>query len=193
MGQHGFGVFAHRHRLARERRFGDAQILATQQAHIGRHLVARFEQHQIARHQLPCIHRLARTLAPHIGAAGQQATHRVHGFFGLTFLHKADQGVDQHHRQNHQRVHMKLQRQGHASGDQQDINQRVVKLQQKTPPSRHALHGGQPVVAMRAQPLRHGLGRQTLRRVHRQHLQHLLGALRVPVCTGLRPSHRGVH
>ena len=155
---HGGQLFFHRGRFASQHRFHHPQVFGLDEAHIGGHFVARFEQHHVTGHQFAGIDVLALTIAPHIGACGQHTAYRVQCAFGLAFLNVANDGVDEHHTHDHARIHVAAQRQRGQPSGQQHVNQRVVELQQKAQPHGTAGGFGQTVGAVLGQALLHLLG-----------------------------------
>ena len=91
-------------RLAGEGRLGDLGIVGREHASIGRHTVAGFEQHQVARHQKRCANLVHASVTAH---ARDRRKHLLQGgerLFGPVFLPEAEHGVEQHHRQDHHRI-----------------------------------------------------------------------------------------
>jgi len=118
-----------RHRFAGERRFVHLQIPAGKQARVGGHLVAGLKTDNVAHHQMDRIDLEPLAVAQHSGLRGHHLFERFDGFFGLGFLNETDEGVDENDAQNHRRVHPLLQQQGHCTRGQQDVHQRLMKLQ----------------------------------------------------------------
>jgi len=184
-------VFVHRHGLAGERGFIAAQLLDLQQPQVGRHAVARGQQHHIAGHQVCSVDLLALAIAQHHGMRRQHGADGIQRRFGLALLHKADGGIDQHRRQQHTGVHPVAEKgRDHRCG-QHDVQQHVVELQQQAQPG--TAPGGrlQAVGSVLGQALCGLRGSQPLGAAV-QCSQGLLGRLRVPRRCGWGQSGRGV-
>jgi hypothetical protein len=118
-------------RLARDRGLVDAQVFGLEQAQVGGHARARFQQHHISWNQIRCIHLGALPITQHDGAAGQHDAHRVEGLFCLTLLREANDRIDQHDAQDDCSIHIVAQRQSDQPCGEQRINQGIVKLDGK--------------------------------------------------------------
>lgn len=126
-------IFLHRDRFASECRFGNLQIARTQQTQIGRHFVARFQRHNIAGHKFGRVNALRLATANH----GRFGRHRLRQcfdcFFGFGFLQIADDRVNKHRAENHQRVNrLLLDDEGDDAGRHQEVEQGIVELQEET-------------------------------------------------------------
>ena len=90
IGAYGLGGFVCRHRFAGEHGFFAFEPVRVDEAQIGRHAVARFQQHNIAGHQIGSIQALAAAIAQHRRMRRKHAFDGDHGFFGFTLLDKSD-------------------------------------------------------------------------------------------------------
>ncbi len=144
----GLGALVHRHRLARQCRLVDAQVVRCQQAQVGGHDVARRQQHQVPGHQLGRVDVVRAAVAAHRGARRQQVPDGLQRPLGLAFLNEADYRVDNHHGQDHAGVDPVAQRGGDGAGGHQHVQQQVVELPGQS--AQHARAGGllDPVRAM---------------------------------------------
>jgi hypothetical protein len=147
-------VLVHRHRFAGERRFIDAQVLHLQQPQVGRHAVARSQQHQIAGHQVGGIDVLAPAVAQHHRMRRQHRADRVQRRLGLALLDEADDGVDHHRGQQHAGVDPVAQHRGDGRGAEHHVQQHVVELRQQAHQRPALGRAAQPVrpVALQALP-----------------------------------------
>ena len=127
------GGFFHRFGFAGQRRLIDAQRAGLQQAQLGRHLVAVGDQDNIARHKLFGRYLDHAPVAPHSRLQRQQVADRVHGALGLAFLYETDHGVDDHDTEDHAAVDPIAQQQSDRAGDEQNVDQDIVKLPQEPP------------------------------------------------------------
>ena len=158
------GILGHRARVlvagqgfAGQHRLIGPQALGVQDAQIGGHLVARGQQHHIARHQGLGIHHRPHAAAQHRGLQRQHAPDGIERGLGLAFLQKANQRIDEHRPQQHARIQPVPQRGGDHGGHQHHVNQDVVKLQQQPQPHRAFALLRQAIGAVRGQALG-GLG-----------------------------------
>lgn len=83
--------------------------------------------------------------ADHLRFGAQGLGQRGNRVFGLGFLKIADNRVDQHHAENRQRIGRPFDKSGRHPGRQQDIDQRVMKLQQKAQQRAFALARREPI------------------------------------------------
>ena len=151
------GGFIHHRRLAGENRFFNPQIMALNQAHIGRDAVARAQNHDIARHQVAGGNGFMLAAALHARVAGEHIADALQRFFGVALLDMADQGVDHRDAQDDERIDPVAHDRGERGGGQQDKNQDVVKMGKEAQPGRLAFFLRQGVGAEGLQTLG-GLG-----------------------------------
>lgn len=107
------------------------QALDPDQTHISRDLVTRLQMDDIAGHD---VFGGDFDFTPGPLDDGGKRKHISDCFkraFGPAFLHKTDDGVDHHHRQNDRRVDPVRQGRRDEGRQQQDINQHIVELGQK--------------------------------------------------------------
>ena len=131
-------MFGHRQRLAGERGFVHMQIPHLEEPQVGGHAVTGLEQHDIARHQILGGNPQLASVAPHGRLRGHHPAERLDGFLRLGLLEKSDHRVDQHHAENHRRIHPLAEQRGDSHGKQEDVNERLVELLEKLHPSRCA-------------------------------------------------------
>jgi hypothetical protein len=86
-------LLGHRQGFAGERRLVDADVVALDQGHVGRHDLAQPEAHHVARHQGGGIDRRPGPVALHMGFRRQALFKRRQGVGSLALLPKADAGV----------------------------------------------------------------------------------------------------
>ena len=94
------------------------------------------------------------TVPHHPGVDVQRPGQCLDGAQRIDFLNEADDGVDQYHANDDAGIHPTLQGYGHAGRDQQDVNQRMMKLGQKQhqgvlAPSRRQAIGPVPLLTLR--------------------------------------------
>ncbi len=174
-------AFVHRQRLAGQRRFFDAQIACVQQPQIGRHLVARGQQHDVARHQLARVDALPLAAAQHGGLGGQRARQRIERHQRLGFLHKTNHGVEKHDAENDGSVDPGAHEELDQHRRKQDVDQRLVELQQK-PHKRALAPAHRQGIGAIERPAARPLGLiQSLRRIGGQLSQHIVLRQRMPL------------
>jgi hypothetical protein len=159
-GQRLRAVLRHRHALAGQRRLLAGEREGLGHAGVGRHVVARLEFDQVARHEVAGRDRPPRALADH---AGQGRGHRPQGRqrpLGPILLQEADHGVDEHDRHDRRGVGPVAHRPGDHGGRHQDPDHQLTELGEKRPPPGHRSRLGQGVGAVGRQPPRRLLGRQ---------------------------------
>ena len=178
---HRLGVLVHRQRFAGQRRFAHAQVLDAQQAQVGRHLGAGFEQHDVARHQVGGVNLMPLATAQHRGMTGQHGPHRLQRLLGLALLHKTDQGIDQHHADDHAGVHIVFEQKGNDPRDQQHVDQRVMELQRQPQPCTARTGHRQAVGAVLRQTRARLRIAQPAGGIHLEPLLHLAGRRGVPL------------
>ncbi|MPN19788.1 hypothetical protein SDC9_167160 [bioreactor metagenome] len=124
-----------------------------QNAQVGGHLVARCQQHHIARHQLLRIQQHAPAAAQHRGLGRQHLADGLQRGFGLALLQKTDDGVDHHGAQQHAGIHPVRERCSDGGSHQHHVDQHVVELHQQPQPGGARLGRGQAVMAVRGEAL----------------------------------------
>ena len=131
----GFGLLGHGHGFACEGRFIHLQLRNLDQPQVGRDLVARLQQHDVAGHQLSSGQDLHHAAAQHGGVCRRQLAQRSHGLVGAPGLHKADDGVEHYDDEDHQRVGDFAHQPRYDGRAQQHQHHEVLELVgQQTPP-----------------------------------------------------------
>ena len=176
------------HRLAGQGRLVDLQVAALEQPQVGRHLVARREQDDVARHQFGCGDLMAFARPQDDRVARQHRRHGLQRALGLAFLDVADDRVDDHHAKDDRRVDVMAEQQGHDPRGQQDVDEQVVELQGEAQQGAAPRRRRQLVAAVASQPFPHFLGAQPARGGG-ERLQCGVGRQRVP--RGRRGCHAG--
>ena len=115
---HGVGGFVDGDRLAGERRLFRPQVLDVDEAKVRRDLVARFEQHDVARHQLLGRDhaRFAIAQGPRLG--GQHVADRIQRLLRLALLNEAEQPIDDDDAENDRGVEPQAEHQLDEPGGQ---------------------------------------------------------------------------
>jgi hypothetical protein len=113
--------------------FVHRQIMGRDQPHVGRNGGARFERHQIARHQMGAVHDLPLSVAHHPNPIRNQRVQRERAAFRLPLLDGADDGVDLKHGEDERRIGHLADAERDGGGGQQQINQRALKLPEIKP------------------------------------------------------------
>ena len=174
----GLHLLRHRQGLPRQRRLAGLEGRCLQEPGIGPHRVARSEDEEITRHQIPGLdHRLlAIPQNPH--PQGRQTLQCRHGAFRPPLLEGADRRVDQHHDQDDHGIPRLAENEGQQGGDEQDVDERALELAEHkpcrgTPPGLGQGIGTEPGPALcslglsqagwlRPQPMQRRRGRQTV-------------------------------
>lgn len=145
--------FFHRYRFAGQRRFFHQQVLHADQAQVGWHLVAGYQQHDVAGHQALGIDFMAFTATQHHGVGREHAADGVQRVLRLAFLDEADDHVDQHGGKDHRGIDPMAEQGGDQGGDQHHVEQHVVELIEQAQRRSTALRRRQAVgaVALQAQ------------------------------------------
>jgi hypothetical protein len=125
-------------RLAGQCRFVDLQLGDLDQAQVGRHLVARLQQHDVAGHQPGCRHHLPLPGAQHGGAGCGELLQCCQRTIGAPGLHEADHCVEQHDHQDRQRVDQFTDHSRDHRGAEQHQDHEVLELVEQQ------RHGGAP-------------------------------------------------
>ena len=129
------------------------------QARVGGDRVALLDQQDVAGHHLGGRDALPRAAAHHAGVRRRHAPQRGHGLLGARLLHVAHERVEQHDRQDGDRlvgqrgVALEQPQRGRDRGrDQQQDHQRIGELGEELPPGGRRLFGGQLVPAVALEP-----------------------------------------
>jgi hypothetical protein len=121
-------VLCRGNRFPGEERFIDKQPSRAQQAQVGRHAVAGFDQHDVARHQARRRHAHAPAVSQHARLRRDHAPHGRERFLGLAFLDESHEGVHQHHSDNRPGVDRVAEDRGAERRGEQEVDQHVVEL-----------------------------------------------------------------
>ena len=132
--------------------FVDQQRAGTDQAKIGRNPVARVQENDVAGDDLGHRHPFGTPRAQHVGVRRDEAADRIQGLLRLALLCEADDRVDQHDRENRGGIDVVAEQGCGNCRGQQEIDQRVVKLRQKTQDRVTAGRLRQLVAAVIAEP-----------------------------------------
>ena len=142
-----------RDRFARQRRFLDAKALDLAEAKVGRDLVARLQQDDIAGNQFFGRDHARFPVAHGHGLGRKHVADRIQRFLRFTFLDEAEQSIDDDHAQDHRCVEPFPKEDLSHRGGQKHIDEHVVDLHEE-PHERAALaRGRQPVGSVFLQPL----------------------------------------
>lgn len=117
-------------RLARQRGLVDPQLSQADEPYISGHLVAGFENHEVAGNQLSGDNGLLMAIADHPGVRLNHRAKSIKGSLGLGLLDEADQRIDQHDSEDHGRIDVLPQPSGDGRSCEKDVDQRMVKLPQ---------------------------------------------------------------
>ena len=109
----GVGVLVHGDGFAGQSRFVHLELRGVDEAQVGWNLVARLQQHDVARHQHMRWHLLYLPGTQHRGLRFREALQGGQCLIGAPRLHQPNGGVEQHDHHNHQRVHQVA----HHTGD----------------------------------------------------------------------------
>ena len=174
-------VFGDGDALAGERGLLDLERGGHEEPTVGRHAVARLDQHDVARHQLARVDLDRLAVAAHAGDVLHHLLQRGQAGLGLGLLAHAQHRVEDRQADQHERradlLREDLVDDGRA---EQDHLHEVVVLAQERLPARLLLLGRELVGAVLRRPLLH-LGRsQPLRRVDLEPARHLVHRGGVP-------------
>jgi hypothetical protein len=174
------GVLSDRHRFAGERRFFDPQVDALHQAQVGRDVIAGFQHHQVARHQLAGRDRDLVAAADDFGLRRGQLFERGQRLLRLALLHHADDGVEDDDGQDGPAVQPLAQGKRDQRRDDENDDQELFELVQQQTPEGGAFPLDELIGAVSFQS-RGGFGdRQSALLVGIQCLYHLLRRKTVP-------------
>ena len=112
---------------------------AFNQVAVRRDALAVGQQHQVAGHQLAGINFFSDSVPQDGGGFLDQALQRFIGALGLVFLHKAQNGVDHHHRHDDEKIPHLAHQQRYKRGSEDDIHQRALELVQQDHQGRNPL------------------------------------------------------
>lgn len=153
------GGFGGRLGLAGEEGFVHCQVGGGEQVEIGRHPIARLDQHHITWHEVLGAALLHPPIAPHAGVDGEQGAQGRGALFGPILLIGAEDGIDQDHGEDERGVLDIADEQRDDRGGQQNVNQGAEELPQEDLPEGRGGAGGKLVRAIVGQAtLRLGAG-----------------------------------
>lgn len=144
-----------------------------QQTQVRRHLVAGGEQHDVARHQFCGVDAPLLAAAQHRGFGGQRARQRRQRGEGPALLDETDDGIERHHAEDHAGIHPGAQTELDHHGGRQDVDQRLVELQQEPQQRPLATARGQRIGAEALPPRFHLEAIQALLLIGVEQVQHL--------------------
>ena len=116
------------HQLAGERRFLGPQVLDIGEPEVGRHLVAQFEQHDVARHELIRRQHARRAAAQGPRFGRQHVADRIQRLLRSPLLDEPEQPVDDDDAQNDRGVDPQAQHHLGEARAKQHVDQDVVEL-----------------------------------------------------------------
>ena len=122
------GMLFHRDRLTRQGRLVHPELGDFYQTQVRRHLVAGFQQHNVARDQFARRHHLRLPAPHHGGLCGRQLLQGSHGLIGTPYLDKTNDGIEQHDHQDGHRVNHIAQDSRDHGGCDQHHNHEVLEL-----------------------------------------------------------------
>ena len=180
----GFGAFLDGDRFARQRRLIDLELRRLQQPQVGRNLVARLQQHDVARHQVGGGHGLRLATPQYLRLRGGQLAQRRNRLVGPPRLREADHRVQHHDDDDDEGIDPFAQQPRHHGRRQQHQDHEVGELvQQQLRPGARLLRR-QFVGAVFLQAARGFFGAQASGGIGLLGLQHLGGGAQVPVGRG---------
>ena len=110
------------------------QVTCGDEAQVGGDFVAGSEQDKIAGDEIRGRDAVHGASAHHVGLHDEASRERLDGALGFGFLQIADPRVQQHDGDNDGGIHRAAHEQLRAARGEQDINERVVKLQEEAHP-----------------------------------------------------------
>jgi len=112
------------------------EVACFKQPEVGRHPVPWMEQDHISGNEIGGWDAELASAATHGGLGGDHAAERFDRFFRTVFLDESGNRVDEHNSQDHPAVHPAAECGGDNAGDQKDVNERLVELEQEAFPLR---------------------------------------------------------
>ncbi len=132
-------------RFPGQRRLLNPQRLGLGQSEIGRHLVARLQEDDVARNQGVRRHHAAPAGAHHARLEREHLADRGERPLRLALLHEADERVDEDDARDDAAVHPLAEQRRDQGGPQQDVDQDAVELEQQAHERPAPLGRRQPV------------------------------------------------
>jgi hypothetical protein len=152
LGGHGSGGLVGRDRFAGQRRLFRAQVPGLDQAQVGRDLVARFQEHDVAGHEFLGGNQANRPGTQDARLGGQHVADRVERLLGAPLLQEAQQRVQDDDREDDRGVQPQAQHQLDEAGREQDIDEEVIELGEEARQRPLLLALRQPVRPMLGEP-----------------------------------------
>ena len=140
-------------RLTRQRRLFDLQIDALDQTQIRWHIVPGLQQDDVARHDLAPGNRQLLAVADDLRLRRGHLLQRRQRLLCLGLLNHTHHGVEQHDKQNGDRVDVLTKRQRHHGGNDQDDHQKILELVPQQTQKARSRSLGQFIGAKFCQPL----------------------------------------
>jgi hypothetical protein len=157
-------LFGNRNGFSGQDRLLQRQAVQRDQPQVGRHLIARFQQDHIPRHQRRRLDPGPPAIAQHGRMRGQHVADRRDRGFGPTLLQKADPGIGDHNGQDHPGIDPMPQHRRDRRGQDQHLHQHIAELRQETPHRPPPCRCGQAVRPEAHQPRRGLVSPQAVRR-----------------------------
>ena len=172
-------ILPHGQRFAGQQRLVDLQTLTGQQPNFGRSAIARFQPHDVARHQLFRLDLADLALPQHLRVDAEHLLQSMTALLGLPLLVCGDQRVDRQHRADEPGGLEITDQSGHDRRRHQNVNQRAVKLPHHDQPQRRGSFGRQQIGTEVPQPNRgFRIAQSVLGRVQRS--QYVRQHVRMP-------------
>ncbi len=140
-------------RFTGQRAFVDLQRIVVQNAAVGNHHVACFENNDIPRHNIFGVDLELLSVTDHLGGRRRERFEAVQRFFGAHMLHGSQDRVEGDDRQNDDRALKVAGEDGDDRGNDQNDDQQIRKLPQKHLQNRFFLSLCQHVFAVTVQQL----------------------------------------
>ncbi len=147
----------------REKRFVDAHLDGAHETDVGRHLGARGQKDDVARHELFAADLLLPAVPDNARLGDDHLLEGPHALLGPALLDEPDDRVEGQNGGDDDRVLVFVQGEGHDRGDEEDVDQGACKLAQEDDERADPLFLGQAVGPVRRESLGRSLFGQTLR------------------------------
>ena len=141
-----------RNRFTRQHRFLGGKATCLEQAHVGGNLVARLQQHDVARHEIRAVHRHTATVPQDRGMRRQHVADGRHRLLRLAFLDEADHGIGKHDRKDHTGIDPVLEGSRDDGCTEEDVDQHIVELAEKAAQGATSFRRRKPVGTEDSQP-----------------------------------------
>ena len=183
-----FDALFHRNRLAGVNGLVDLELARAKQADIGRHLIPRSQEYYVSGNQLGRRNPLALALSHDRRLAGHRPSQRLDGLERLRLLTESDDGVDQHDPEDDARIGPLLQERRDGARGEQDVDQRLVQLEQEADDRPRALSFAKDVRPEAFLAVHHLEDVEPAFRVRLEKVEHLVFGQMVPA-----PAQDGLH